>query len=215
MCANLAPRSPLPRPCIFSTISQGGKPAWAWQTPPVREWEHAPGSIRCEWVLRRGSSPCRSEEAFTRVEHRTNPSKDALRQSNFARLVLMLQQSSQKTDPAAFRLLKGCCSHVRPIIPVVWAWGRMDKCKWPYVLPTQHMRPFCSPFLFPGMEIRPHVRSSNQAWELIRHIMLISNNECSLLKSLCSLLGDVASVARIEHFSLSRILTLQEPQSLH
>lgn len=131
MCANLAPRSPLPTPCIFpATISQGGKPAWAWQTLPVREREHAPESIRREWVLRRGSSPCRSEEAFTRVEHRTNPSKGALRHSNFERLVLMLQQSSQKTDPAAFRLHKGCCSHVRPIIPVVWAWGRRDKCKW-------------------------------------------------------------------------------------
>ena len=64
------------------------------------------------------------------------------------------------------------------------------------------------------MEIRPQVRSSNQAWELIRHVMLVSSNEHSLLKPLCVLVGDVASAARMKHFSLSRILTKQKPQSL-
>ena len=44
--------------------------------------------------------------------------------------------------------------------------------------------------------------------------MLVSSNERSLLKSFCSLVGDAASVAGMKPFSLSRILTIQEPQSL-
>ena len=85
--------------------AQKGKPP-----PPIKE--QAPGSIRCSWGLRRGSSPCRSEGTCTQVEHRTHQMV-LIRHSEFEDLVLVLQKGGQKGDSASLRLNEVCCSHIR------------------------------------------------------------------------------------------------------
>lgn len=113
----------LPQSLVSSLLPHGGKPAWAWTILTVHQWEHALGGIRCEWMLRRGSSPCRSEGIFTQVEQGTHQ-KVLVRHSNVEELVLMLPKGRQKRDPTPFHSDKVCCSHIMLIIPVVWVWGQ-------------------------------------------------------------------------------------------
>lgn len=74
-----------------------------------------------QWVPGRGSSSSQIEGTFTWVELRTYR-KVLVRHSAFEDLVLILQKSCQKGDPAACHLDAVCCSHIRLTVPVIRIW---------------------------------------------------------------------------------------------